>query len=347
MNNQKKLSYAFLPNVVYVADYLSQCGFEQMVRFQILALEEGGFEVQKIDSAQNNMAKKYQPVAKLSSLSLAKGRVQEEGYAIEQNGFDFYEEADYPLYDCTAEIVQHGICEPANSVEFHAQHHCSKDLIVQPLSGGFHGIVTVNQYGHIYLTALGSDNKTRLLDCSEARQIMGLMAIAGSRGAILEVVISNSEVMILDATYFADRWLDDLPFSQRIGFILNKLKLHGISTQMIIKPRIVEPIELLRLNAEGRVKGLMVRKINSRPIIARGASLRAFASQWVVTAGQATPVKLVTAIKEKTNVLCGNTLEFLHELDLPAYICQAYRDVAFLAQCSNPNRSPIVLNIGI
>jgi len=223
-------------------------------------------------------------------------------------------------------------------------HHDSKDLIVQPLSGGFHGVMTINQFGHIHLAALSCHNRTWMNDCSESRQVKCLTAVTGFRGAILEVIIANREVKILDAAYFADRWLDDLPFSQRVSFVLSKLVSHGIDTNIFIKPRIVDSTELLKLNSEGIVKGFMARKAGSKPVVARVAEPTIAPAQWVVVAGEGAPVKLVTAIRDKTNVLCGDTLQFLYELDLPAYICQVYRDVIFLAQCSNQNRMPIVLN---
>lgn len=344
MKLQTKLSCAFTPNVVYAADYVAQSGYSQMVRFQIVALEAGGFEVQTVDTTKHNIHNPYQKNGTFSKLSLAKSRVQEEGLAIEQNGFDYYEDNDYSLYDCSVDAVHNGSCKAVNSFEFHAMHHNSKDLIVQPLSGGFHGVMTINPYGRIHLAALGCHNRTEMKDCSESRQVKRLMAVTGFRGAILEVIIANSEVKILDAAYFADRWLDDLPFSQRVSFVLNKLVSHGIDTNIFIKPRIVDSVELLKLNSEGIVKGYMARKAGTKPIVSRIAEPTIAPSQWVVVAEQGAPVKLVTAIRDKTNVLCGDTLQFLYELDLPAYICQVYRDVMFLAQCSNHNRMPIVLN---
>lgn len=344
MLKQTKLSCAFAPNVVYTADYVAQSGYSQMVRFQIVALEEGGFEVQTVDTTKHTIHNPYQKNGTFSKLSLAKSKVQEEGLAIEQNGFDFYEDNDYSLYDCTVDAVHVGNCTPEDSFAFHALHHDSKDLIVQPLSGGFHGVMTINQYGHIHLAALGCHNRTRMNDCSEARQVKCLTAVTGFRGAILEVIIANREVKVLDAAYFADRWLDDMPFSQRVSFVLNKLVSHGIDTNIFIQPRIVDSMELLKLNSEGIVKGYMARKAGAKPVVSRIAEPTIAPSQWVVVAGQGASVKLVTAIRDKTNVLCGDTLQFLYELDLPAYVCQVYRDVMFLAQCSNQNRMPIVLN---
>ena len=337
-----KLSVAFVPNVVYVADYVSQAG-SQMVRLQIVALDDF-FEVQRIDSATSSINDPYKKVAPFKSLYLAKQCVGEDGLALEQSGFDFYEDNDYPLYDCTVDFVHVGQCEPVNCFEFHSKHHDHNDLVAQPLSGGFHGIVTINQYGHVHLAALGCHNRTRLVNCSEELQVKRLMAVTGFRGAILEVVIENREVKVLDAAYFADRWLSDLSFPKRISYVLGKLKEAGISSEMFIKPRILAPVELLKVNSEGFVKGYMVRKASSKPCVGRSVETNATATQWVVMAGQGAPVKLVTAIRDKTNVLCGDTLQFLYDLELPNYVCQAYRDVIFLAKCDSQFRLPIVIN---
>lgn len=344
---QQRFSKHFGPNVVYVADYLQLDPCMLLQRYQVLQVAADKFDVQRISSdTLGQTLAKSQWLGSRRSLLSAKTVISQEGVALEQNGYDFYEDSHFPLFDVTETALAFSTYKAVKATElFNLCHSDVSDLVSQPITGGIHAMIKIGSTGAIHVCSASSAGRCiELGDSSVKVQLEPLMRIIGFRGAILEVLVCNHKLAILDATYFADRWLHELSFAQRISFLISTLKKNGLDDSLVVRPIATTADSWLAVNNNGRAKGFLVRNTKARPNAVPTGSLVAAHNEVRFIACQSGPiyVSLIKALHKKTNVLCAKTLKYMFSLSFPDYLDLDFTSAALMGP-SLDGRYPIII----
>lgn len=344
---QKRFSKHFGPTVVYVADYIQLEPCMRIQRYQVLQVTPDKFEVHRICSdTLGQLQVKHQWLGQKRSLLSAKSLINQEGVALEQNDYDFYEDSHFPLFDVTETPLVFSSYKPVKATElFDICHSDVSDLVSQPISGGLHAMIKIDSAGAIHVCpASAAGRSIQLSDSSVKVQLEPLSRIMGFRGAILEVLICNHKLSILDATYFSDRWLHELSVVQRITFLINRLKENGLDDSLVVRPIATTAQSWLSVNNNGRAKGFLVRSNKAKPnALPRDCSdLDNKVVSYVACQTGPVYVSLIKALHKKTNVLCAETLKYMFSLSFPDYLDLDFSSAALLGP-SVDGRYPIII----
>lgn len=260
------LSSQFTSSVIYRVIYASPQG-STLVELQIRQLQ-GGCSVHKITA--NRSGSSNEALISKATLDEAKDQLKEECLCLEQSGYDWFSEPQgYDLVDLSLYSLKatQPVCLTGQS--FFAAHHSeSVEYLSQALPGGIRLLLQHDSNGKVMIRPSLQAEAIELTGELEA-QALSLFAFEGFRGALLDTVIHNHKLYVVDAMYFGDQWIDELPVTRRLGFVLDTMKTHGIDSSAVIRPIVVSPTDWLRINDHAVTRGLAIRRNDSIPLYSR------------------------------------------------------------------------------
>lgn len=333
----KRLFQHFPATVVYSVTYVSE-DESTLVQLQIRS-EPAGFSVLSLTATNKLEGVLVETLASGLKQFDANALVVEHSVCLDQQGLDWLSgPTEHELLDLSLEALSHRPSSCFSGFEFYASNHDSNDYFSQKLKSGI----------RLLLQHDGSDSITvrQRLDC-QPQELTGparesaarLFRVAGYRGALLDVLLCGDDLQVLDAAYFADRWLDDLPLNERLGFVERRLKDSGIKADCILMPEIMKPESWLSLNDNATVRGMLVRKANSLPVFCRAATedqvtqFQASRATYLLSQYGAKAVVLTPSIGSNVVVRCSSTFGFLFNAALPHCFKPSNSTVNLLSSC--------------
>lgn len=260
------LSSRFASTVVYRVVYANDAGAVTELQIRQLA---AGYSVHRFNVNDSGEVLEAALVSG-APLEVAKDYVREESCCLEQIGFDWLEEPqvfeleDFSNYTLSCRTP---VCVTSQSF-FHSSHNEAGEYLSQSLPGGIRLILQCDGNGKVLIRPSINAEPIILNDELEA-QARALFAFNGFRGALLDVVIHNHNLYIVDAMYFGNTWVDELPVSSRIRFLLETMKKHGIKSDCVIRPVTVNPADWLMVHDHALTRGIVVRRNASLPVCSR------------------------------------------------------------------------------
>lgn len=265
------LSSRFTATIIYRVIY-TPSDISELVELQIRQLP-AGFSVHSITASKSGLAESL--LMSDATLDAAKDLIKEESLCLEQSGFDWYREPQgYELVDLSLSTLsaRPPVCMKGKSF-FDVSHSEATEFVSQSLPGGIRLLLQHDCSGNVLIRP--SLNAEAILLTGELEtQALALFAFNGFRGALLDIVIHNHRLYVVDAIYFRDKWLDDLPLSHRLGFLIETMEKHGIDSSAVIRPVVVNPTDWLRIHNHGLTRGIFVRRKDSMPVYSRDTTYK-------------------------------------------------------------------------
>lgn len=258
----------FNPAVIYSIVYVNCEG--AVIELQIRQLS-AGYSVLRFNVQGFNGASELVLVLGVQ-LEAAKDCIREESCCLEQSGFDWVDEPQaFEIVDLSEQelIDRNPVCVTAQSF-YGNNHNDGAAYLSQSVPGGIRLLLQYDMSGCVLVRPSLSAEPIPLSGTLEA-QALALFAFNGFRGALLDVMIYKHKLYIVDAIYFANTWLDDLPLSRRLGFLLDTMKLNGIDSSCVIRPMTVTATDWLMVNDHSLTRGIIARRNNSLPVYSRTA----------------------------------------------------------------------------
>ncbi len=228
-------------NTVYFIDEASLTTPETVIRFKIDYDNDGWYSVENIRYSKSASAPKchIKRFGKFRYLPLAQKRLEQEVFALEQNGYFCFNEVSKAMINLKdhvnsfeeARIKSSDMNNLLDVIEF------KDELCLQPLPMGIHSFLLIDSFGDPWIKSIGWKGKRdwQKLPYSNINQsILKTIHIDGCNGAIFEGFYNGHKFLVLDVVYLHDKIMSDLSQMQRLASLKQYFKTHQLNPEYLL-----------------------------------------------------------------------------------------------------------------
>lgn len=264
-----------MPNCVFWVDHINvELNGGWLCRHGIYENKEGGFDVFKRTIMFKDINQKVfeERVCRVAQRHDAKQAIEQSVTCMEQDGWDWLDEKEQPLYNVMAEAdAMLAKCSYIRNVDgINAWDVLGENVVYgQKITGGLRLFVAIDPFCTVWVKAFSlSGNGVWEVGSSAIRNKLGsVVKIDEARGAVIEIVMSGARLSVIDVWYLHDKWLTDIGREER-----HKL-IHAYDNDNKLNLPIVSGIKVRPSAAQGLilrdVKGVLVEKNGNRYMVTR------------------------------------------------------------------------------